>query len=88
MSHPSYSGISGTLFFKCKNVVFDGVQEKESIICLRVGKKNLSIAITVCHHLASLIMPIGEPQDGFFYLSLMIDSFITCPKKVSLSEKT
>ena len=27
-------------------------QEKLSIVCLRVGLKNLSLVITICHHLA------------------------------------
>ena len=53
---------------------------KESIIRVREGKKNLSLVITTCHHSASLLMPIGDPQDGFFYptrtLSLMMDSYI------------
>ena len=32
----------------------------------------------VCHHSASLMMPIGDPRDGFFYPTfiLMIDSYI------------
>ena len=30
-------------------------------------EKNLSLAITDCHHSASLVMPIGYPQDGVFY---------------------
>ena len=40
-------------------------------------KKNLSLAITVCHHSASLVMSIGDPRVGFFYptLTLMMDSF-------------
>ena len=40
--------------------------------------KNLSHVITVCHQLASLVMPIGDPRDGFFYptLTLMMDSYI------------
>ena len=31
-----------------------------------------------CHHLASLLMPIGDPQDVFFYptLTLMMDSYM------------
>ena len=43
-----------------------------------MGKKNPSLAITVCHHSASLVMPIGDPRDGFFYptLTLMIDPYI------------
>ena len=34
--------------------------------------------VTVCHHSASLVMPICDPQDGFLYpiLSLMIDNYI------------
>ena len=31
--------------------------------------------ISVCHHSASLLMPISDPQDRFFYLTLMIDSY-------------
>ena len=39
--------------------------------------KNPSLAITVCHQSASLVMPIGDPRDGFFYptLSLMLDTY-------------
>ena len=37
----------------------------------------MSLAITVCHHLTSLVMPIGDPQDGFVYptLTLMMESY-------------
>ena len=33
--------------------------------------------ITICHHSAGLVMPIGDPPDRFFYpnLTLMIDSY-------------
>ena len=36
--------------------------------------ENPSLGITVCHHSASLVMPTGDPRDGFFYptLTLMI----------------
>ena len=36
-----------------------------------------SLAIPVCLHLASLVMPIGDPPDDFFYptLTLMMDSY-------------
>ena len=34
--------------------------------------KNPSLAITVCHHSASLVMPIGDPLDGFFYSTLKL----------------
>ena len=45
-----------------------GEQEKESIICVKVGQKN------PCD--ASLVMQNGDPQDVFFHftLTLMIDS--------------
>ena len=45
---------------------------------MRVGWKNPSLGITVCHHSASLVMPIRDPRDRFFYptLTLMIDSYI------------
>ena len=36
---------SGSLFKKIKME-----QEKESIICVRMGLKNMSLRITVCHH--------------------------------------
>ena len=54
------------------------LQEKESIIHVRMEQKNPSVAITVCHHSASLAIPNHDPQEGFFYptLILMIDSYI------------
>ena len=54
-----------------------GEQEKEYIIRVRVGWKNPSLGITVCHHSASLVMPNGDPRDGFFYptRTFMIDSY-------------
>ena len=53
-------------------------KKKKSIIRVRVGKKNLSLGITVCHRSASLVMPNGDPWDSLFYptLTLMIDSYI------------
>ena len=40
-------------------------------------KCDLSLVITVCQHSAGLMMPIGDPQDEFFYPThtLMIDSY-------------
>ena len=29
--------------------------------------ENPSLLITACHHMASLVMPNGDPLDGFFY---------------------
>ena len=33
-----------------KNVKFNGEHENKSIICVRIGQKNLFLWITVCHH--------------------------------------
>ena len=33
---------------------------------MSVGKKNPSLAITECHYPARLVMPNGDPRDGFF----------------------
>ena len=43
--------------------------------CLRVGYKNSSLVITICHH-SSLVMLNGDPGEGFLYptLTLLIDS--------------
>ena len=53
-------------------------QKKNPLFVWGWDSKNLSLAITVCHHSASLVMPIGDPWDGFFYptLTIMIDSYI------------
>ena len=47
------------------------------VICVRIGWKNQSLVITICHHLASLVMPNGYHQHGFFNptLTLMMDSY-------------
>ena len=58
----AYSETSGSLFLNIyKFRYFNGKQEKESIIHVRVR---------------SLVMPNGDPWDSFFYptLTLMIDS--------------
>ena len=47
-----------------------GVQEKKSIMGVRCRQKNMSLAITVLHHSANLVMPDSDPRDGFFYLPL------------------
>ena len=70
----AFSGFSGSLFhvFYYKNVVFSGEQVTESLILVSMGKKNTPLVITVCHHSASLMMPIGDPRDGFFYPTLIL----------------
>ena len=56
----------GIIYFKSSE------QEKESIIRVRIGKKNPSLAITICYHSASLMMPIGDPWDRFFFPTLTL----------------
>ena len=53
------------------------VSKKSSHYLCEDGIENPSLVITVCHHSASLVMPVNDPQDGFFYpsLTLMIDSY-------------
>ena len=53
-------------FLKTQKLVFNGEQEKESITPVRMGLKNASIVITICHHLASLVMPNDDPRNGIF----------------------
>ena len=62
------------------------VARKRTIFLVRLGQKNLSLTIIVCHHLASLVMPIGDPQDRLFYLvlELMMDSYSICFMCVSV----
>ena len=73
----AYYGTSWSLFLNI-NAVFNDEQEKESIICVRTGSKNLSCVIAVCHHSPSLLMPNSDPQNRFFYLicTCMMDSYI------------
>ena len=69
-------------FFHYKDYAIGSEREKESIIiffiiCVRMGQKNLTLVITVCHHSASLVIPIGNPRYGFFYPtpSIMMNSY-------------
>ena len=59
-------------------MLLSGEQEKESVIHVRMRYKYMSLAITICHHSARPVMPIGEPRDGFFCptLTLMMVSYI------------
>ena len=52
-------------FFNYKDALLNGVQEKESIIRVRTVYKNPSLMVTDWHHSASLVMPIGDPRNGF-----------------------
>ena len=81
----AYSETCGSLFKNKKDKKNLDEQEKESIIRVRVGQKNPSLGITICHHSASLVMPNGDPRDGFFYptLTLMIDFYVIVCKHCS-----
>ena len=58
--------------FLCQSVFL------ESISRVMVGWENPSLVITICQHSTSLVMPIGDLRDGFFYptLTLLMDSYI------------
>ena len=43
------------------------MQEKLSTMDVWYGWKNPLLGITVRHHSASLVMPISDPRDRFFY---------------------
>ena len=64
----AYSGTSGSLCFKHGQEKNDE-QEKESNIHVRMGKKP-TLANTICHHSASLVMAISDPRDIFFLFHL------------------
>ena len=53
------------------------VSKKKNPLFVRMGWKNMSLVIAVCHHSASLVMPNSDPQDRFFYptLTLMMNSY-------------
>ena len=53
------------------------MQEKVSIMGAWCGQKNPSLGITVRHHGASLVMPISDARDRFFYPrhTPMIDTY-------------
>ena len=44
-----------------------GMKEKVSVMGAWCGQKNSSLGITVRHRGASLVMPISDPRDRFFY---------------------
>ena len=56
------------------------VSKKSNHHACEGGIKNPSLMITDCHNSASLVMPIGDPPDGFFHptLILMIDTYNPC----------
>ena len=67
------SAIQEQAFFKLKKAVFNGEQENDSSIYVRMESKNAALVITVCHHSASLVMPNSDPQDVFFNPTLTLN---------------
>ena len=53
-------------------MVFNGKQGKESLICVEVGYKNLSLEITVCLRSASLMKANGDHRNVFFNPTLTL----------------
>ena len=55
------------------------VSKKKNPLFVWMGLKNQSLVFTVWHHKASLVMPNGDPRDGFIYPTLthMMDSDMT-----------
>ena len=54
------------MFFRHEKV-FNSNQEEEFIICVKIDESNLSLAITLCHQVTSLVVPNSHPRDRGFY---------------------
>ena len=78
MSHLSVFRILSKSFSSFSNIngLLSDEQEKESIIHVRWGRKKSVPRDHHFHHWASLVMPMDDPRDRYFYpiLTLMIDS--------------
>ena len=57
-------------------------KKKNLLIMLEWIEKSVP-RITIRHHSASLMMPKGGHQDGFFYPTLTHDSLILCATVIS-----
>ena len=55
------------VFYKLKHSKSKGMQEKESNMSVRCGKKIPSLASLFGITLQSLVMPNSDPRDGIFY---------------------
>ena len=67
----AYSETSASLFLN-KKIRYFMVRKKNNLLFV-LGCNRM---ITICHLSASLVMPIGDPWDRFFYhtITLMINS--------------
>ena len=62
------------------------MQEKVSIMDARGRQKSPSLAITVWHHSASLVMPDSDTRDGFFYKPLITMIASSLPHVAEMAE--
>ena len=70
-------------FFKIQNAVFNGEQEKRIYNSYKDWIENLFLVITVCHHLASLVMPYSDPRVWIFLSHHHThDGFLYCTHKL------
>ena len=56
----AYYELLGAFILYSEHALFNGEEEKESIIIVRMGKKNTSFLISICHHSSSLAMPNSD----------------------------
>ena len=59
------------VMLKCQQIQ-DFLEVLFMVSNIKCGTYNAPLAITVCHHLASLVMPIDDPRDKFFYPTLTL----------------
>ena len=64
--------------FRCIHIYTALSKKKNPLFVFRWDGKSI-LTITICHHSASLVMPNGDPRNGFFYptRTLMMNSYIT-----------
>ena len=73
----AYLCFSGSFFmcfqYKMRHLVAS--KKKNQLFAWGWDRKIPSLPITVCHHSARLVMPIGDPLDGFFYPTLKLNIY-------------
>ena len=69
-SQPTVDGVNVTAVLVVR-------KKKNPLFVWGWDKKILPFSITVCHHSASLVMPISDPRDWFFYptITLTMDPY-------------
>ena len=71
VGHTSFRDI--IVMLKCQQIQ-DFLEVLFMVSNIKCGTYIAPLTITICHHSASLVMPIGDPRDKFFYpiLTLII----------------